>query len=291
MLRVLPYWLVSRALALVFLVAAGLKVFGLTIDPVDTIAILSRVEVQVGIIELEILLALWLLWGVNPVGSWLASITAFGCFGAVSLYLGFIGQGSCGCAGPLRVNPWVAFSIDVIGLALLLLGRPVLAENREKLRAACARAGISVLWSCAGILLISGALFGLCFAIFGSTEAAVIYLRGDGVSLRPRVLDVGHGTTREKRKGELIVANNTQHPVCVLGFAADCPCSVVEELPLVIPPAEARGITVVVTFPSRPGAFARRARLFTDNSGESKIPFRLRGRAIPSEGLRVAETH
>jgi hypothetical protein len=68
--RALSYALVSRILG-VLLVAAALKVQGLGFDPVRRLGMFSAPEFQIAVVEFEIFLALWLLWGKYPFGSWL----------------------------------------------------------------------------------------------------------------------------------------------------------------------------------------------------------------------------
>ena len=73
----LPYAWVARILALLLLTTAGLKIYGLAADPVSPAGILSSHWVQAGVIEVEVILAIWLLSGALPIGSWLVSLLLF----------------------------------------------------------------------------------------------------------------------------------------------------------------------------------------------------------------------
>jgi Methylamine utilisation protein MauE len=97
--------LVSRCVGLLLLAAAGLKAYGLSADSVARMGIFSTPEFQLAVIEFELFLALWLLSGIRPLGSWMVALTIFIGFAGVSFYQGWIGQSSCGCFGRLSVSP------------------------------------------------------------------------------------------------------------------------------------------------------------------------------------------
>src|SRR5438552_13403656 len=91
-----PWKLVSRILAVLLLAAAFLKSYGLAVEPISRMGFFSEPWFQVLLVEMEVLLALWLLWGYYPFGSWIAVTLAFTSFAGVSFYLGLAGQSSCG---------------------------------------------------------------------------------------------------------------------------------------------------------------------------------------------------
>lgn len=107
----------ARILGLLLIGAAGLKIYGLGVQPVAGIGIFSAPEFQVALIEFEIALSICLLWGARPILSWLIALITFAGFAAASLFLAAIGQSSCGCFGALvSVSPisirlyWIASS-------------------------------------------------------------------------------------------------------------------------------------------------------------------------------------
>ena len=98
--RILPFSVVSRILGVVLLATAVLKMHGLALDPVSRQGVFSTPEFQMGMVEVEVLLAGWLLWGVRPLVAWLAALAVFACFAGASLYLGWIeGGGSLAATG------------------------------------------------------------------------------------------------------------------------------------------------------------------------------------------------
>jgi hypothetical protein len=134
MLHHLSYSLVSRCLGILLLAAAGLKLNGLAVDPVGRMGLFSLPAFQIAVVELEIFLAIWLLWGWKPLGSWALAFVVFSAFAGVSAYQGWIGRATCGCFGRLSVNPWYAFGIDVGVLILLFSGRPRFELLRQQPR-------------------------------------------------------------------------------------------------------------------------------------------------------------
>src|SRR2546428_14173771 len=72
--RLLPYNLLARCLGLLLLVASGLKLQGLAVDPIGRMGLFSTPEFQLAVVEFEVFLAVWLLWGKGPLGSWFLAL-------------------------------------------------------------------------------------------------------------------------------------------------------------------------------------------------------------------------
>src|SRR5438445_306905 len=99
-LRLLP-----RGVGLLLLAAAALKLHGLGVAPVSAMGMFSAAWFQVGLIVAEVLLGLWLLSGIAPLGSWAVALVIFAGFAGFSFYQGMVGQSSCGCLGRLSMSP------------------------------------------------------------------------------------------------------------------------------------------------------------------------------------------
>ncbi len=72
------------------------------------------------------MVGVWLLSGLARQAAALTGVTLFAVLGAVSLYLGLIGQSSCGCFGRIEVSPWWTLAADVFcagALAVASFGR------------------------------------------------------------------------------------------------------------------------------------------------------------------------
>lgn len=220
MLRRLSYPVVSRCLGVLLFAAAVLKLNGLAVDPVGRMGLFSATGFQVAVIEFEIFLAVWLLWGKQPIGSWAMALGIFAIFAGVSAYQGWIGRASCGCFGRLSVSPWYAFGIDLIVLFVLLVGRPDLDAVRKQpwLILTSAR---PALYGFAGMIAVLAGMIGLSSLLYGSPDAALARWRGERISIYPRLVDVGTGAPGEFREAAFEVVNRTDQPIRLIGGTKD----------------------------------------------------------------------
>ena len=286
--RILPWKLVSRILAGLLLTAAGLKLYGLRIEAVASSGLFSMPEFQIAVVEFELFLAAWLWWGKYPLGSWILGLAAFTCFAGASFYLGWVGQTSCGCFGALHVNPWATFSLDVLVLTGLALARPDLTPLWNNPRRALANAALPAVYGLAGIGLISAILLGLAIFGFGSVAAAIASLRGERISIHPRLADVGAAEIGTDRQVKVEVTNWTDQPVRLIGGTQDCSCTVLADLPVTVPPQQTRSLAVNIRLKGKPGIFTRKAALLVDDDGFKQISFRLTGRILPRDETEEA---
>ncbi|GHT45338.1 hypothetical protein FACS189454_04650 [Planctomycetales bacterium] len=105
--------------AAVLLFAAGLKAYQLATVPSLGEGILHARWFNILVVEFEIFFAFWLISGLLPKLTWLASIALFSMFTLVSLFKAISGETSCGCFGNVTVNPWITAAFDA-GIVLLL---------------------------------------------------------------------------------------------------------------------------------------------------------------------------
>ena len=226
--------------------------------------------------------------GFALAAAWLTTLLTFAVFAASSLGQAWVGQASCGCFGQVQVNPWSTLALDVSILLLLIVTRPP--------RSAFAwfftpesQAGIHrtiVGGSLVAVLLASLAGVGVWW--FGSTSAALAYLRGERVSASPSTLDYGVAEPGEKRPTELQLINRTDRDIRIIGGTSDCSCVTTDDLPLVIPARQAVPLTVRVKFPSGAGQFTRQASLYTDDPLQPWVNLRLSGRSMPAAIARTS---
>jgi hypothetical protein len=275
-------WILSLPGSLL-LVAAALKAWGLALDPVGRAGFFSSAEFQLAIVEFEIFLGIWLLTGLAAVGAWLTALATFTIFAGISFYLGVIGQTSCGCFGRFSPSPWWAFALDAVVIGLLLLGRPDIAGLRDERGGSLTRTMLPTLYAVLGVVTISISLYAIAFAGYGSIPAAIAHLRGECVSVQPRLADVGTGTMGDQREAEINVTNWTEHPIRLIGGTADCSCTVLGDLLLTIQPNETRTVKVDVQMTGKPGIFTRKAAFLVDDEGFKAVTFRLTGRIVSAE--------
>jgi hypothetical protein len=116
-------WRIPRAapavLGVVLLIAAALKTHQLATGPSGENSLFTSRWFQIGLVEFESVLALWLLSGAYPRQARLTALATFACFSVVSLSQAFAGKVSCSCFGELPLRPWYAFLFDVAAVSAL----------------------------------------------------------------------------------------------------------------------------------------------------------------------------
>jgi thiol-disulfide isomerase/thioredoxin len=79
-------------------------------------------------VEFELAVGIWFLSGLFRKTAWLAAVCCFSLFSVVSFYKGITGAASCGCFGPVHLNPWITlFAIDLPAVIALWISRPKLS--------------------------------------------------------------------------------------------------------------------------------------------------------------------
>jgi hypothetical protein len=259
------FTIVRILLGVVLLVAAGLKLYGLNVTVLPRVGWFATPQVQVAAVEWELVLGLWLLSGVYQAGAWLAAVSTFGAFAVVSAYFGWIGVASCGCFGVIKASPWAACAVDVAALALLAVARPDLRAGAWRLPAGFAVVAVGA----AAVLL---ALTGVGSWVYGSPQTALARLRGESLTVSSDYVDFGACPAGQMAERVVEVRNWSDRPVRLIGGTSDCSCLTTADLPLTIPPGEARPVTVQLTVPpAKLGALTRVVELWTDNDEHRTI--------------------
>ncbi|MDR3108275.1 MAG: hypothetical protein LBU65_01130 [Planctomycetaceae bacterium] len=109
----------------VLLTAATLKAWQLATEPVLGEVLLHSRLLNVLVVEFEIFFSFWLITGLLPKLTRLASIVLFLIFALMSLLKAVTGETSCGCFGAVTVNPWITSVFDITVVGLLLFVKPV----------------------------------------------------------------------------------------------------------------------------------------------------------------------
>ena len=118
------YDVVRVFMAVVLLVAAGLKTHQLATEPTLGTSLLETRWFLMAEVEFEIFFGIWLLSNTLPKLTWLAVLGCFGVFTCVSLSKALSGAASCGCFGRVHVNPWYTTCLDASIVLSLLYWRP-----------------------------------------------------------------------------------------------------------------------------------------------------------------------
>ncbi|GHT09520.1 hypothetical protein FACS1894170_00140 [Planctomycetales bacterium] len=127
--------LLRYLIAFVLFLAAVLKTYQLSSGPLPSVIqgsvftplleLFNHRLLLTGVIEVELLAALVLIFGRWTFPVWLATLFCFTVFAVVAMMKGLSGEASCGCFGKAAVNPWFTASFDTVIILLLLICRPV----------------------------------------------------------------------------------------------------------------------------------------------------------------------
>ncbi len=121
----------SFALGIVLIAAAFLK----SSTPAELATLQTVFDfpqwLAVSAIQAELFVAVLLIAGVWNSWTWWLTVGMFVVFAFVSLHRGLAGYESCGCFGPIEVNPWWTFTFDLAAIGFLLSQRAHFLRQRR----------------------------------------------------------------------------------------------------------------------------------------------------------------
>ncbi len=176
-------WFAVRLfVATVLLVAAGLKAHQLATTPSLGEGILESRWFNIFVVEFELLFGIWLIFGLLPKLTWLASVGLFTIFAGVSFFKAISGESSCGCFGEVTINPWLTacFDVGVVGMLWWVRPREIISDlSFEKMKEQCSMRDVVL---CVGIYILAG----------GATYGWIAQMRYENLTEVGQVL---HGNT------------------------------------------------------------------------------------------------
>jgi hypothetical protein len=220
---------VAVLIAFFLLTAAGLKLHSLLYRPFAAGSPFLSRTAEFALLEVEIVLALWLLSGWRRNWAWLTTGVIFLLFALASLYMAWHGRSSCGCFGEVQVSPWITVGIDALIVSLVFLIRPCSNTYSSEVgwRSAAVVLGIT-------LALLGGVLVLLAFSGVTPTQA-LVRLRGDMVTVEPTTIDGGSAPRGTVKSVAVHLCNHTDKPIRVMGGTTDCSCITTDDLPLTLP--------------------------------------------------------
>lgn len=275
--RHFAYAVVSPFLGALLVTAGALKLQGIHAAPVAEIGPSFSPWLLTLLIEAEICLGAWLIWGRFPPYSWLTALITFCIFAAISGYAGWIGKASCGCFGEIPTTPWEVLLADFAVIFLLAIARPDLKLFSVPL---FLRTGALTL---AATVLLGVGLATAGSFIFGSPEAALAALRGENLYVEPYSVDLGSAAPGEKCNRSIKIVNTTDSPIRIIGGWSDCNCVTTQSLPCVVGPHSSEPIQVSVVIPGKPGTFNRAVFLWSDLISQPKAVLRFSGQSVSEQ--------
>jgi hypothetical protein len=143
---------------------------------------------------------------------------------------------------------------------------------RPDLRAGAFRLPADVSTIAAGSAALLLTLTGVGSWVYGSPQAVLARLRGESLTISKDYIDFGSGSAGQVIDRTVEVRNWSDQSVRLIGGTSDCTCVTTADLPLTIPPGEARPVTVrLKVLAAKLGALTRTAELWTDQDEQRTI--------------------
>src|SRR5579875_351660 len=272
--------IVFVVLGLFLIVTALLKAQGTADGALGQNMILFSPHLRFLVMEAEALLGLWLLSGWAKRTAWVFAVAFFLVVAGCSLYLGLMGQSSCGCFGRIQVSPWSAFALDVACLAVLGLCRPSFRRAEREITTASLWLREAITITCGAGAILAMCLEGILLAGGSRPGDFLARVRGDWITVEPPVTDMGSDVGGKTHRFTVRLRNHTDHMVKVVGGTANCSCLATAELPVSIPPGQSMPIQVAATFKGLPGLFQHEFLFYTDEERQKRVLARFKGRII-----------
>lgn len=210
------YFLAHLILGCLLLATATLKGHQLfTAAPVRERYIWDARWFQIFLIEIETVLAVWLLSGIRPEAARRVAMLSFACFALVNAIMAWNGEASCGCFGRVHMRPVDVLVFDVVCVVVLALcrARPATARHDELPEAKpfnpLAIVGLAVL-ACG--ILVRGWV----------RPPDEMFSR---VALEPGITDLGTMPQGEKLTRRLTFTNGLPVPIQIVGIRSSCNCT------------------------------------------------------------------
>lgn len=132
----------SYLIGTLLLVTSGLK----TLNPPASLVLEGGYGVPHGLfiaaVQAELIVGFLLLFGWRPYLGWLGALTLFLIFAAISLQGALAGRESCGCFGPLHIDPRWTLALDFTVVIVLLVQRQRFIARKPPLAKTTAFAGM-----------------------------------------------------------------------------------------------------------------------------------------------------
>lgn len=201
------------------------------------------------LIEAELALATMLLLRLMPRATWGIAIAAFTIFAGVSVGRSLHGVSSCGCFGPINVDPRITAGIDLLMVTLLVLAGP--PQPRESSRAP--RAAL------AGMMMLM--LLAAAATVYAAVPKAGL------VAIESADHDFGtiDGEQAKRCEHVFLVRNASKTPLTITGYESSCGCTVADVPGGAIAAGEVVEVLVRANWTGVTGTPYARVTLNTDN--------------------------
>ena len=130
---------------------------------------------------------------------------------------------------------------------------------------------------------ILAAFAGWAWFRFGSIEHALAYARGERLFVEHPSRSLGAVEAGRLYRVDFRLSNDSDQPIRVVGFRSSCGCTTMSDLPMLIPPADMRSITVRLNPSASSLVSDSQLRVYTDHPPKPELSLRLIANIIPSK--------
>ena len=101
------------------------------------------------------------------------------------------------------------------------------------------------------------------------------------MTVEPNYVDFGSGKAGDLIERQLVIHNWTTNPIQIVGGTADCSCTVIRDLPVIVPSRDQATLTILMRVPdSKPGTLTRQAKLWSNQDKNATVSFRIGCRIV-----------
>jgi hypothetical protein len=215
-------------------------------------------RVRLALIQIEIIMALWLLIGVSPRVLQFVAIVYFASTAAINAILIRNGEASCGCFGKaISISPWLTLGFSLLAIAAFYCLRPAPSRDASGILGQC------VVMAMAGLVALE------LFRNGGN---------GTGeVSIASSHIEVGEVPLGRLQYANVTVVNRSIRQIRVVGGTRNCALDASVDLPQVLPPQDSATVRIAIKNSGRSGRFVSTYVLYADDGVQTAITGRIAG--------------
>lgn len=265
------------AAALLLAAAAILKAYQTVAHP-DVNNLLLSIGYG-ALIEFELMLAGLLLLRVWPREVWVVTLLAFTIFAGVSVKHAVAGASSCGCFGAVRVDPKITAVVDVVMMALLLIGGPRVRDVEEEATPPRRVSGAGVALVAVTMLLAGAAV---TYALMPRSGIVVM----DGAEHDFGVIPAADGGNCQHT---FLVRNTANRAVKITQYESSCGCTTATIPSQPVPPGGAAEVRVKANWTGVTGTPYARVTLSTDSWWTPRVSLVVHADIVDSTGSAATQ--
>jgi hypothetical protein len=125
-----------------------------------------------------------------------------------------------------------------------------------------------------GVVLLSATILLL------TNESTLAALRGESITVRPIVTDLGEGRAGDTRSFRIELMNHSDKAIRMIGGNKRCGCVPTDDLPVTLLPGKSTSVNVRMSFGGSPGRFQRGFVLYADDEMQPVVTARFNGNLI-----------